>query len=108
MDQDARNAAHLRRTIKTLLKLNDRLVLKLQRIMDDHKTTEPLPKDAEEAFQTAYKQVMMVGDFEKQLVKHGYIDPAGAGEALDLDAARTEIARRLDRLREAADRRSTA
>jgi hypothetical protein len=46
------------------------------------------------------KSVMMVLDFEQQLFKRSPAAPGGAGEGLDLDAARAEVLGRLDRLAE--------
>jgi hypothetical protein len=105
LEQDAQNAAHLRHMIVTLLGLNEVLLTK---VADGIKTLEPMKEldpEVADALTKLYKQLHTVTDFERQLVKQGYLASANAGATLDLEEARAEVARRVDRLRAALDRR---
>jgi hypothetical protein len=98
VDEDLEHAAHLRRLIALTLRLNEGLLTKLSTLVEALEGDRPLNKAEHEDLRTAYKQIATVIDFENQLIKHGTAGTTGAGETLDLNAARAEVARRLDRL----------
>jgi hypothetical protein len=108
LKDDIEAAAHLRRMISIALRANEVLLSKLTALIEALGDERPLDKDEQELVRTAYKQIAMVVDFENQLYKHGAVRPVGGGETLDLDAARAEIAGRLDRLGAASAARGAA
>jgi hypothetical protein len=98
LDDDGEAEAHLRRIIGQTLRADEILLEKLTALVERFAGDRTLDKDEQEMIKAAYKQIAMVVDFENQLHKHGAARSAGDGAALDLDAARAEIAGRLDRL----------
>jgi hypothetical protein len=67
------------------------------------KPAPPLTKDEVEALKAHQRAILTVLDYEAQLIKRGRGETSGADGALDLEAARLEVARRLDRLAAARD-----
>jgi hypothetical protein len=58
----------------------------------------PLTPEELDALKAHQRAILTVLDYEAQLIKRRTGDPPGADAALDLEAARLEVARRLDRL----------
>jgi hypothetical protein len=108
LNDEIESAAHLRRMIGTTLRADEILLARLTDLVERFGGDRALDKDEQEMLRAAYKQIAMVIDFENQLYKHGAVRPAGDGQTLDLDAARAEIAGRLDRLWAASATRDTA
>jgi hypothetical protein len=63
----------------------------------------PLSPEEIEALRAHQRAILMVLDYEAQLLKRRPGDAAGAGGAFDIEAARLEVARRLDSLAAARD-----
>jgi hypothetical protein len=108
LNHEAHDAAHFRRMLRSLLHLNEVLLDRFKRIVAETTAGETLSPKDRDVLSTIYKHSLMVGDFEKQLVKRGLLDAAGPGEALDLDAARGEVAGRLARLQNVRQQRGAA
>jgi hypothetical protein len=69
------------------------------RLRDEGERAGSLTRSDLDVIKTHQKTVLMVLDFEAQLLKKRPSDRAGgAGRGLDLDAARNEVAGRLARL----------
>jgi hypothetical protein len=66
-------------------------------------STPPLTPEEQDALKAHQRAILTVLDYEAQLIRRRPGDARGADAALDLEAARLEVARRLDRLAAARD-----
>jgi len=99
-----RSNAVVRRAFENACTLYDELATALtaiiMRLKAQGEAAGALSGEEADVVKAHQKTVLMVLDFEAQILKRriGAVTAANAGKRLDLDAARAEVAGRLDRL----------
>jgi hypothetical protein len=91
------------RTLSHAIALYDSLANDLAHAIEALRTQGSLTEEQNGKLRALQKSLMMVLEFDSQLARRPGVAADGPHPALDLDAARAEVARRLARLAAAAE-----